>query len=423
MFAGKNSRLVLGWGDLPWGWVALVIFSLLALAACGGGDSGDTTTSQGTTESSSSGARSIVTTTVAPGVISAALGSHADIVFTSQGRQTLSDVMTFDSGAMAALGMNRALARANGEPLSFVLHLTGADVGDGGVSFQSVTNPKGESLDMGIQPCVPHYCSVLVPRTPTMTDIQGTWQYRLRNAGTRAKDFSVYITLRSGPTPGAATKLIVAPYQVAGTSFTAADVTAAMTHLVSIFAKNDIAVEVRNLTTIEGAQFKVIDLDFTNTVVVDLVSRGAADAVNIFFVEDFLDYGALGIAAAVPGSMGLSGGHNGILIGMAPHAVGSVLDTDFMGETAAHEMGHFFGLFHTSEYDGSSHDPLADTPECPMLRDVSGSGSLEVEECSGLGADNLMFWTPFNSWAGIHPVQDVLTQDQRTLLRYAPIAQ
>ncbi len=94
-----------------------------------------------------------------------------------------------------------------------------------------------------------------------------------------------------------------------------------------------------------------------------------------------------------------------------------------MGETAAHEMGHFLGLFHTSEYTGSSHDPVVDTPECSGSRDVNGSGSLEVEECAGLGDDNLMFWTPFNSWMGIHPAQDVLTQDQRTVLRYAPIAQ
>ncbi|MBF0603085.1 MAG: hypothetical protein HQL07_05260 [Nitrospirae bacterium] len=414
--------MVLGGEDIYWYPLAWVFLGMFFLAACGGGDSGTATTGDATNRSTN-GTGSTVTTTVAPGIIAASLGSHADIVFSSQGGQTLSPIMTFDSGALAASGMNRAQARTNGEPISFSLHLTGTGVGDGGVSFQSVTNPRGESLNMGIQPCVSHYCGVLVPRTPAMTGIQGTWQYRLRNTGASAKNFSVYITLRSGQTPGTATKLIVAPYLVAGTSFTATDVISALTHLVSVFAKNEITVEVRNLTTIEGSRFKVVDLDFTNTVTVDLISRGATDAVNIFFVEDFLDYGALGIAAAVPGSMGLAGGHNGILIGMAPHAVGSVLDTDFMGETAAHEMGHFLGLFHTSEYTGSSHDPVVDTPECSGSRDVNGSGSLEVEECAGLGDDNLMFWTPFNSWMGIHPAQDVLTQDQRTVLRYAPIAQ
>lgn len=426
----NQSKLRLGWANIHW---VLVIVGMFSLTACGGGDSGTSTTSKGsgnttsspsnTTSSPIDGARSVVTTTVAPGVISASMGSNADITFSNQGGQTLSQAMTFNSTTIAASGMNPALARTNGEPVSFLLHLTGTSVGDDGVSFYSVTNPKGESLDMGIQPCVPHYCSVLVPRTPAMTNINGTWQYRLRNVGTNAKDFSVYLTLKSGLTPGTTTKLYVSPIMVAETQFTATDVMFALTHLVSIFAKNNIPVEVRNLTIIKASQFKVVDLDFTNKVTVDLISRGVTDAVNIFFVEDFLDYGALGIAAAIPGSMGLSGGHNGILIGMASHTIGQVLDTNFMGETAAHEMGHFLGLFHTSESDGVVHDPLADTAECPSSRDVNKSRLLEVEECAGAGADNLMFWTPFNSWAGVHPIQEGLSQDQKTVLRYAPIGQ
>jgi len=40
------------------------------------------------------------------------------------------------------------------------------------------------------------------------------------------------------------------------------------------------------------------------------------------------------------------------------------LDTDGLSETLTHEMGHFLGLYHTSEAERDKHDPIADTPEC-----------------------------------------------------------
>jgi hypothetical protein len=35
-----------------------------------------------------------------------------------------------------------------------------------------------------------------------------------------------------------------------------------------------------------------------------------------------------------------------------------------LGQTMAHEIGHFLGLRHTTEHGGSEHDPISDTPEC-----------------------------------------------------------
>ena len=37
--------------------------------------------------------------------------------------------------------------------------------------------------------------------------------------------------------------------------------------------------------------------------------------------------------------------------------------------TAIHELGHFVGLFHTSELSGDDNDPLDDTEECADIRD------------------------------------------------------
>ena len=39
-------------------------------------------------------------------------------------------------------------------------------------------------------------------------------------------------------------------------------------------------------------------------------------------------------------------------------------------------------------------DPLGDTPVCDESNDANGDGFVAPSECAGLGADNVMFWTP-----------------------------
>jgi hypothetical protein len=67
---------------------------------------------------------------------------------------------------------------------------------------------------------------------------------------------------------------------------------------------------------------------------------------------------------------------------VAPFAAPStgVVDTGAMAVTCAHEVGHYLGLYHTSESDGRLHDPIADTPECD-----GGTACTD--------ASNVMFWT------------------------------
>lgn len=123
------------------------------------------------------------------------------------------------------------------------------------------------------------------------------------------------------------------------------------------------------------------------------LSAGAANtAINLFFVADLLPRSGDGEpqaeAGGIPGPLGMHGtGGSGIAIATDMMAG----DPNGLGRTLAHELAHYLGLFHTSEAQGEVLDPLDDTPECRMTRDVDGNG-LSVEDCQGFGADNLMFW-------------------------------
>ena len=68
---------------------------------------------------------------------------------------------------------------------------------------------------------------------------------------------------------------------------------------------------------------------------------------------------AIGISPGIPGAAGVFGrGVSGIIV-----VPGGQAEDDAL--TIIHEFGHFIGLNHTTEFDGLSSDPLADTPRCP----------------------------------------------------------
>ena len=91
-----------------------------------------------------------------------------------------------------------------------------------------------------------------------------------------------------------------------------------------------------------------------------------------------------GIAAGIPGVPLLADMGNSCVIIIANGG----RDIDQLGTTTWHEAGHFLGLFHTSEEDGATFDPLPDTPEC---RDPNGDGTIDEQECGAAG-QNFMFY-------------------------------
>jgi hypothetical protein len=107
---------------------------------------------------------------------------------------------------------------------------------------------------------------------------------------------------------------------------------------------------------------------------------------------------------------------------------------DVVAYIAAHETGHFLGLFHTTESSGDYFDPIADTAKCPCMNcstttdrakctkpDSTGpllQANLCVVSGSCGGGDNLMFW---QLYGGIS--KGTLSPQQASVMRINPLLQ
>ena len=154
------------------------------------------------------------------------------------------------------------------------------------------------------------------------------------------------------------------------------------------------------------------------------------NSVSLFFVDEITEPSApvgtrlVGYDGAIPGVSTFNGTTaGGAIVSSADIASTSGCGNDFslscgpdvVGETAAHEVAHALGLFHTTESLGASgedFDPLTDTPQClcslcvsPGARSscadqqnapaqptqVDGTDCSQGTQVCG-GADYLMFW-------------------------------
>ena len=301
------------------------------------------------------------------------------------------------------------------------------------VAFKSLTDPDGTDIlsysstpnlyfdasgSSGSNVIKYGYANVLVPQSPSFSAKAGTWTFTAYN------NDHVKLALRTGTTPSEAT-IAVQPF-ITGTSWSAGDISDTLSIMSGIYLKNGITLTLKSTITITETEYSAVSPTFTNTTTSTLVKQGSSDAVNIFFIEDYSGSGSgtLGNAAGMPGSMGDVNSWNGVLASLTAHATGTTLDAQLLGETAAHEMGHQLGLFHTTEYQGTVFDILSDTPECASSsQDNDNNGTVTAEECDGFGGGNLMFWTPWSSVSrSAGKKQETLSSHQKYVLKYSPMA-
>ena len=283
--------------------------------------------------------------------------------------------------------------------VSFLIHATSSS--NTKPQFSSLKDPDGNELLTTLGEFAwksNGYSNLLVPISSSYDPKPGIWSYSATNYSQLKLDMRTS-DLSETPT------IKVQPY-ISGSD----DITSALDIMKNIYSTNGINLEVESTITLDN-KYSNVSKNFNNTLTSELVSLGDNDKVNLFFINDYTEgvSGLFGNAPGIPGSQGLKGSYNGVLISLSAHKTGVSLKDQLLGETAGHEMGHFLGLFHTTERNGIEHDPISDTPECSFTN---------ANQCGQqYGADNLMYWSP---WSGGN--QDKLTEGQVYVLKRALIA-
>jgi len=153
---------------------------------------------------------------------------------------------------------------------------------------------------------------------------------------------------------------------------TSADIGAVMRVVQSIYSSMGVTASVANYFDAEPAvaqQYGILRdfYDIFSLVATSKDPGTTADeklSVNVFLIQDFNISeapGLLGVSTGIPGVAGLHGSSGSGLV-FSAKSLGR--DNSQLGQTMAHEIGHFLGLRHTTEHGGSAHDPITDTPEC-----------------------------------------------------------
>jgi hypothetical protein len=207
---------------------------------------------------------------------------------------------------------------------------------------------------------------------------------------------------------------------------------------------------------------KEIDVDQTGgcSPIADLFRYGAdGKTLNIFFVSSFIAAGlqagndVVGLDGTIPGPATIGGSagsgaavatHDLRQTGKCPTGAPDYVNCgpDTTAYIIAHEAGHFLGLYHVTEVDGTQFDPLLDTPMCPCAACASSPGTcaqsasssssnsypMTVDDCTRTalnadgtlkcgGGDNLMFWRLESGSRG------TLSAEQQQVIRANPLVQ
>jgi hypothetical protein len=295
-------------------------------------------------------------------------------------------------------------------------------------SLEAVYDPDGERVahwrewydDQSLTSAFyPYYDEVVINWPVRAEDAPlrpGTWTFELastNNSGNYADgvEVSATVQLKEDPDLGAATiaaRIVYADGLEEDAELVAA-VEAAAERWREIWAAYGISLEESwgVAPEVDGD----VGWDLGDSALQDASAEGTDTDVLVVIVEEIGgDSYTYGVAGNIPGSV-LPIPHSAVVVGWLAHAGGngqfSEDDIRLMGETMAHEVGHYSGLFHPAEFDYSSYQPyawdaLTDTESCATYN-----------QCENALGENLMFAFPVcPSWTYCNP-QDVLSEQQQ----------
>lgn len=149
-------------------------------------------------------------------------------------------------------------------------------------------------------------------------------------------------------------------------------------------------------------------------------SQVSQPSVSVLIAGDLTGFEGevYGIAGGIPGPP-KSSIHSGVAVSIltsaGPNGTFSETELRVLGETLAHEVGHYVGLFHPADFNGnfvSAEDPLSDTPSCNSRPDCQGVNAL---------ISNLMYATPVEDEGTLIPQNQLTSQQSGVLNRYIAV--
>ena len=238
----------------------------------------------------------------------------------------------------------------------------------------------------------------LYPNSPTQVLEGGRYLLRFTALGAGGRvvddeDVTVRLYTRASAGAGGAIKLdvLVADDALGGGGDVDGVAAGLVTRVATLYAQAGMSIADYTAATVHlGASALPLDggrLSAASLLMLQSALRAGgarADAVHLVVVRGLDDAGddVAGYSLGLPGPFSADRPTAAVLVSAATYRSSSgALDTDGLGTTAAHEIGHYLGLYHTSERDGSAHDPIGDTPECTSSQSACGDAS------------NVMFWT------------------------------
>ena len=154
----------------------------------------------------------------------------------------------------------------------------------------------------------------------------------------------------------------------------------------------------------------------------DLYREALADkpprSVSVLVIDKVTDVaGVFGVSGGIPGSL-VPTDRSVVSVSVKEHAgkdgLFSAAEVQLYGETMAHEVGHYLGLFHPAELPVGgvvkSWDALDDTPEC-----------LTGNDCDARLGTNMMYPTPLCDTPPCTPQAGITPQQEGIVQRYVGV--